>query len=678
MFDKHRSQRPAWALVFAVAALASFPCAAHESLQAPPPQDAKAPSMYVEHAEPGVVILALGSVSPEAQLLQSLRGLMRSIHPLLFSDNPILDIQMGIAKTTAPFGPVLLLAADTETLAYIKGSCSRFGICQFLDEGKIRIGIVPHEGPWVRDYGPQFGMASDGTPVVFDAKYDDRHIDAQRKHERSKVNLERYEIIKKQLSTRRQGSADPGLREIRPLEEEEEAPALDELGWNEVASEEIDAEEESVAITPEEIELLMQLEEWLQEAGAEEEEKEEVPSGDRLALLRDLAEIYNDSSTFQRDQDDSAPYALAEVALKDIRFSVRRPSLSLDGGNMFRFPGDECVTTREIIGKNDGMEENVRSTLTEVYGCQEIVYLHPLAGADIIKHVDMFLLPVKDKEVLLAWYDPDTEPLRSHWSSLTAEQKALVFEAAVAMQQNKTQLEKRGYVVHLVPSLAPETSFIDGSYFFPTVLNALVRTNSQGNRQVLVPSYEGIQEDIQARALEIIKLYFGSRTQVETIESTFAAMGQGAIHCLTLTVPEKLSVFADTQEHEIRSALNRRVKALEEEFLAANNYSLEGRWTQSDSEESLSVVIDADSIRYLMADSSEALTLPYKVLGRNSKEWYFKSSLSDKSIEGKILWNDRDSFSLLLGSEPAVSLVRESTPAAQESPAVEGGISELP
>jgi hypothetical protein len=69
--------------------------------------------------------------------------------------------------------------------------------------------------------------------------------------------------------------------------------------------------------------------------------------------------------------------------------------------------------------------------------------------------------------------------------------------------------------------------------------------HSDGERlQVVVPVYQNYQDDVQELALEKIKSAFGSDATLVTIEATQAAKAQGAVHCLTLTVPRRLTFFA--------------------------------------------------------------------------------------------------------------------------------------
>jgi hypothetical protein len=102
----------------------------------------------------------------------------------------------------------------------------------------------------------------------------------------------------------------------------------------------------------------------------------------------------------------------------------------------------------------------------------------------------------------------------------------------------------------------------NGHTYYPSVLNALVRTASDGRREVLMPVYKDYETDIQALAQKEIVEAFGANTSMVTIEATEAAKSQGAIHCLTLSAPLPLSIFGDAGEE----ARRREVLARKEEL----------------------------------------------------------------------------------------------------------------
>ncbi len=174
----------------------------------------------------------------------------------------------------------------------------------------------------------------------------------------------------------------------------------------------------------------------------------------------------------------------------------------------------------------------------------------------------MFALPVGGKRILLASYDLAKPFAAEYWPQLSPGERDLAMNAALAMESDADQLTRLGYEVIPVPSPFPRIP-ANGHVYYPTVLNALVRESASGARQVLVPSYKNYEPDIQSAAMTEIKSAFGAKTEIDTIEATEAAKSQGAIHCLTLTAPFRLSIFSDLAGAARRAAYQSRKDQLD-------------------------------------------------------------------------------------------------------------------
>src|SRR5437764_7443151 len=111
------------------------------------------------------------------------------------------------------------------------------------------------------------------------------------------------------------------------------------------------------------------------------------------------------------------------------------------------------------------------------------------------------------------------------------------------MKNNERILRRAGYEVINVPSPLPQ---LEGEeIYYPTVLNALTFKGSDESVYVLVPTYGGLQDDVQKHALELISNTFGAGAHIVPIDASVAAARQGAVHCLTIVVPLSLTDFAD-------------------------------------------------------------------------------------------------------------------------------------
>jgi agmatine/peptidylarginine deiminase len=591
------------------------------------------PSMFLEYEEPGVVVLALGSVDTREELN---RVLWRSLLGEKFAEHSLLDVQMSIAHAAAAFDSVLLLAANSQTSSLISERCEDYNLCDLLASGKVRIAIVSHQGPWIRDYGPQIGMSNDGV-VVLDAQYSEPRRESGRKKRQADINLLRLYLIHQREQHGGGAPEDEPLSDFSDADMDLPPELFDELP------------KDLILNIPHDPAVINQ----------------------KLASLRELADIYRDGDFLARQTDDESPFEVAQAAFKK-SFSLYRPKMALDGGEFMPFEGGDCITSREVVAKNGGVERAVQRDLLDFYGCKNVIYLNPLPGSNVIQHTDMYLLPAGGKTVFLAWYDPTEEPLKSLWGNLFAQQKSLMMEAAVAMYKNEEELHKNNYRVIHVPSLAPQ--FKQGSVFYPTVLNALVQVAGDGRRQVLMPSYEGYEEDIQQNALKVLKEGFGPDVRIEQIESTVAAQNQGAIHCLTLVIPRHLSIFEDQDDTIIRKRLEMLVREIETKEVNIRDYEFEGTWAKLEELEDFEpnpaapTLIVQDGVIAIVQGEETSHSWLYKITEKKSRDWFLTLSSDEFPTKqrGQILWDDEDHIRLVL-DDAEISLQR-ALPGSQAPP----------
>jgi agmatine/peptidylarginine deiminase len=454
-----------------------------------------------------VLILALQALTPHAELQQHLRENLFSDSPAtLTREKQLLAIQMHIVRAAAAFAPILLLAPDEPTQTAIHDRCAEFQICALLASDRVRIKIVLHDDVWVRDFGPQISSANDSAQVTHWRYFDIRTEEAKRE------KLQQLEAARLRLLQARQQNQD-------------QPDALDS------------------ALSPDARKAIASTIE------------------DKLYVLREFSQLLNETSP-QRTNDDSSAYDIADAVLAAPDFHFTNSPLALDGGNLFRLDDGRCLTTRALLSRNKDQNLNVDQELAKTAGCQSVIYLEPLPGG-VIEHVDMFLLPVGGKRLLLASYDLSNPFAAEYWSQLSDAERDLALHASLAMQANAERLRQLGYDVILVPSPFPQIPS-GGHSFYPAVLNALVLHTADGAAHLLVPSFDNFESDIQSAALDQIKSAFGPHTELIPIEATAAAQSQGAIHCLTLTAPLHLSIFADSADSARRSAALARKAQLDQ------------------------------------------------------------------------------------------------------------------
>jgi hypothetical protein len=285
----------------------------------------------------------------------------------------------------------------------------------------------------------------------------------------------------------------------------------------------------------------------------------------RIYLLREYSQILSEASP-QRFNDENSAYDIADAALATPDFNYKSSGVALDGGNLLKLEDGRCLTTRVLLSRNKDQNTDVDQELEKIGGCKNVTFLDPLPGP-VIEHIDMFALPAGGKRILLASYDLSKPFAAEYWSKLSSSERDLALNAEIVMELDAERLRRLGYEVVPVPSPFPRIP-ANGHIYYPTVLNALVRVGTDGYRQVLVPSYKDYETDIQSSALHQIEAAFGPKTEIVTIEATEAAKAQGAIHCLTLTAPLRLSIFSDFADASRRTEYLARKDQLDRNLAA--------------------------------------------------------------------------------------------------------------
>jgi len=463
-----------------------------------------------QHSASDVVVLSLQALGPPAEHDRHVReGLMGDSEQTLKVDKQLLEIQMNIVRETAKFGPVLLLAPDETTKDAVHQRCKEFQICELFRTDRLRMKIVPHDAVWIRDFGPQIAANGDSADVVHFRYFDIRAEEVKRE------KLQELETARlKLLETRQQeDQPDDFSQQSAPDAHKAVVSAID----------------------------------------------------DRIYLLREYTQIVNESS-IQRFNDNNSAFDIADAVLAAPDFNYKSSAIALDGGNLLKLEDGRCLTTRGFLSRNKDQNTNLDKELEKIAGCKNVTYLDPLPGP-VIEHVDMFVLPAGGNRILLASYDLSKPFAAEYWSKLSNSERDLAVNAELAMEMDAERLTRLGYEVVSVSSPFPRIP-ADGHTYYPTVLNALVRAGTDGYRQLLVPSYKDYETDIQASALNQIAAAFGPKTEIVPIEATAAAKSQGAIHCLTLTAPLRLSIFGDSADAARRTENLARKEQLDRNLAA--------------------------------------------------------------------------------------------------------------
>jgi len=210
-----------------------------------------------------------------------------------------------------------------------------------------------------------------------------------------------------------------------------------------------------------------------------------------------------------RAYDDAIP---AKVGLH-WGVQVFRPSLSLEGGNFMADPQGTCYATQKLYNQNGGYSQSqVTQWFLEYMGCTQMVTLK-LPEKLGTGHIDMFSKLMDDRTILLGEYDPAVRPT----NALILEQNADILEAVVTEAGESLD-------IHRLP-----LPWNESEVWF-TYTNSLIV-----NDVVLIPVFAGF-DDLEAEALAAYEAAAPQLSQV-TINSDAIIPAGGAIHCVTMTVP---------------------------------------------------------------------------------------------------------------------------------------------
>jgi agmatine/peptidylarginine deiminase len=585
---------------------------------------AQTPQATSQHTANDVVILSLEALNPAAELRRHVReGVMGDPDGKHNVDKLLLDIQMNIVRDTSKFGPVLLLAPDDATKNAVQQRCKEFGICELLESGRVRMKVVAHDGVWVRDFGPQIEADGDSAHVAHWRYFDIRTEQAKQ---------EKFQ----DLETAR-------LKLLEAREREEQPDAL------------------------------------AQESSPEARKAVAATIDDKLYLLKEYSEILKEADP-QRTNDENSAYDIADAVLASPDFQYQRSTVALDGGNLFKLDDGRCLTTRVLLTRNKDTNVDVDEALKGIARCKQVTYLEPLPGP-VIEHVDLFVLPAGGKRILLASYDLTKPFAKEYWGKLSGAERELAMNAEVEMEKNAEQLRRLGYEVLLVPSPFPKIP-ANGHTYYPSVLNALVREGVDGEKQILVPSYKDYEQDIQAAAVKEIGDAFGPKAEIVTIEATPAAESQGAIHCLTLAAPLKLSIFGDAAETARENELRARKEELDKTAgaeIAAQipPDGLQGAWAILEENERWDqsplelypqrIFFTANEFQRGVYGQLEAKG-KYGVDRKDGASWSLHFEFADRSATPAVAqWSGKDQVKLILG-DGGKTLVLRRIGSEQKSP----------
>jgi len=208
-----------------------------------------------------------------------------------------------------------------------------------------------------------------------------------------------------------------------------------------------------------------------------------------------------------RPLDDALPAALAG------QWNEPRYELPLvhGGGNFHLFANRRAFMTGLILDENPGISAQQVRDLYQHYQGLDVTLVTPFPQSfDATQHIDMWVLPVDDDEVLVSDY-PES-----------VGSPAGIADAFAAARQAE------GLVVHRTPGWRA-----GGAHY--TYANAVVI-----NEIVMVCRFDGYPTE-NAAALATFRAAFEDRTVVSVDCSEIISLA-GAIHCIVMHVPRRIDV----------------------------------------------------------------------------------------------------------------------------------------
>ena len=212
-----------------------------------------------------------------------------------------------------------------------------------------------------------------------------------------------------------------------------------------------------------------------------------------------------------RPGDDAIPGAFATA------WSLARYDIPLvhGGGNFHLFQDGDAFMTELVLDENPSLSELQIQTYYQLYQNLNVTIFPGFPeNFDSTRHIDMWMLPVRDKVVIIGQYPMATGTPYT------------ITEAAVA------ELESRGYTVFRTPAWGGnfQTHF--------TYANAVVF-----NKLVLVPQYSGRPTE-NAQAISVFQQAFPGK-QILGIDASQIVSSAGVFHCIVMHVPDPLWIFDD-------------------------------------------------------------------------------------------------------------------------------------
>lgn len=222
--------------------------------------------------------------------------------------------------------------------------------------------------------------------------------------------------------------------------------------------------------------------------------------------------VDSDYDDGDRPQDDNIPPVLAGA----MGAKCVRSLLTIEGGNLLSNGEGLCLTTSKTVADNviRGYEHpQIQPLFKKMFQCQDIAILEPLVG-EPTGHVDMFATFTAPNTVVVASLDPVEDPVN-----------------AAVLDRNARKLD--GFPTPLGPLRVARIPM-------PVATEGLWRSFTNVlffNGVVMMPTYRGVEADMERAAADTYRRLLPN-WKVEGIDCTKLIRMGGAVHCVTLNLPD--------------------------------------------------------------------------------------------------------------------------------------------
>ena len=225
--------------------------------------------------------------------------------------------------------------------------------------------------------------------------------------------------------------------------------------------------------------------------------------GPRFIFEDNVRAIVNHDYNRPRPLDDAFPPFLGTLWGEE----VYDLPLYHGGGNFHLFSNGDAFMSSLILAENPGLsEQDVQNYFSDYLNVDLTIYTGFPSTFDSTRHIDMWMFPVTDNEIIIGEYAPSTG------------QPYQITEDAVA------DLVARGYTVYRTPGW--NSGGTHYTYTNATVLNDIV----------FVSRFGGSYTSQDAQALSVFQTAFPDH-QVIQVNCSSIIHAAGAMHCIVMHVP---------------------------------------------------------------------------------------------------------------------------------------------